>query len=104
MYGMEARNTNPDLALQKLMQFQAVVKSPDVYARVYDLANDGIANISRLDKFLELREPYFMSERRPGGFGLIYKDASGKVRSQYYASGTERDRAILTKNLNEGEF
>ena len=98
------QDSNPDAAMQKMLQFHAAVKNPEVFQRVFDLAQTGWQSIEKLDRFLELRAPYFMSERRPGSFGLIYKDPTGKVRSQYYANSNDRNKAILSKDLAEGTF
>ena len=98
------QDANPDAAMQKMLQFHAEVKNPEVFQRVFDLAQSGWQSIEKLDRFLELRAPYYMSERRPGGFGLIYKDATGKVRSQYYATGADRNKAILSKGLTEADL
>jgi hypothetical protein len=98
------QTSNPDLAREKMLQFQAAINNPDVFQKAYDLAKTGWEASKELKQFLDLRQPYFMSERRPGSYGLIFKDDAGNVRSQYYATADDRNNAVRSKGLREDQI
>jgi hypothetical protein len=83
----------------KLQQFAATINNPEAYGRIFDAANTMWQNTQELQRFLSLRQPYFMSERRPGKYGLFYEDASGKTTSRYFANDADRGKYIISNNI-----
>jgi hypothetical protein len=94
---MQATDMNG--AMAKLDQFRQIVKSPQAFQRMFDMANTAWEGAQKLERFLSLRMPYFMSERRPGQFGLFFKDKADKVTSRYFRNENERNQYIINNNI-----
>jgi hypothetical protein len=93
--------TDPGSSLQKRLQFRNALGNDDAYLRIVDMAQTGYEGIQELERFLELRMPYFMSERRPGQFGVIWEDANGRMQSQYLANADDQ-RNYVAKLQKQG--
>ncbi|HET6887063.1 MAG TPA: hypothetical protein VFH87_03970, partial [Candidatus Udaeobacter sp.] len=87
-------------AMAKLAQFRQSVKSPQAFERMFDMANATWDHIQTLERFLSLRMPYFMSERRPGQYGLFFKDKADKVVSRYFKNAADRDKYVLANKID----
>lgn len=98
--GVRLMNTNPVAAQDKLMQFQSLIKDPTAYQKVLDATTVTWGSIQQLTRFLGLRMPYFMSERRPGKYGLYFKDNDGKVQSRYFSDDNGRRKYMLANNVD----
>lgn len=97
---VKMQETNFDGAMDKIGQFKQIIKDPNAFGRMFDAANTMWDNVKTLERFLELRMPYFMSERRPGQFGLFFKDANGKVTSRYFRNTDERNKYIISNKID----
>jgi len=97
---IKLQSSNPVAAQDKLNQFMNTVNNPEAAERMYDAATGAWDGIRTLARFLELRMPYFMSERRPGQFGLFFKDAKDKVTSRYFKNDAERSKYITGNNID----
>jgi hypothetical protein len=97
---VKTQATDFDGAMAKLDEFRQIVKSPQAFQRMFDAASTAWEGIQKLERYLELRMPYYMSERRPGQFGLFFKDPAGKVTSRYFRNQNERNQYIISKNID----
>jgi len=97
---VKMQTTDMNGAMAKLDQFRQIVKSPQAFQRMFDMANTAWEGAQQVERFLSLRMPYFMSERRPGQFGLFFKDAAGKVTSRYFRNENERNQYITNNNID----
>ncbi len=84
---------------QKSMQFGQMVQDPKIKDVVTQLMQDGMERGTDLEKFLALRMPYFMSERRGGGYAVWWKDDAGKVQREYFQTSTERSKYVQAKDI-----
>jgi hypothetical protein len=97
---VKLQTTDVNAAMQKIAEFQQTVQDPTAFAHMLDAADTAWQGIQVLERFLTLRMPYFMSERRPGQFGLFFKDKSDKVTSRYFANDAERRKYIVNNDVD----
>jgi hypothetical protein len=97
---VKMQTTDYEGAMAKLEEFRQVVKSPEAFNRMFDAANTAWEGAQKLERFLSLRMPYYMSERRPGQFGLFFKDKTGKVTSRYFKNENERNQYVTSNNID----
>jgi hypothetical protein len=97
---VQMQGTDINGAMAKLAEFQQAVPKPEAFERMFDMANSTWENIQTLERFLSLRQPYYMSERRPGQYGLFFKDKADKITSRYFKNSSERDKYIAANKID----
>lgn len=86
-----------ETALRAQNEFLSRVPDPVVAEKLFNLMNDGWQRVKGLERFLSVRMPYYMSERRPGDYGLWWRDKTDKIQSFYFKTGDERS-AFVKRN------
>src|SRR4030095_1215470 len=81
-------------ALQAQNAFMTHMPDMAVAEKVFNMMYEGWGDIRKLERFISIRMPYFMSERRFGDFGLWWKDENNKLRTHYFKSSDARSKFI----------
>lgn len=80
-------------------EFNAAVPDATVRSLVSTMIQEGRETSKDLEAFLTARMPYFMSERRPGGYAVWWKDDAGVMRREYFKNHNDRSKYIQSKDI-----